>query len=178
MCACENNEAEIHLGFVALLRTQPRSRSVKLLGYDAQKLGLVLRSVAVRRADVHHLEKDGDTRIRKDVQRRGGQRDRRECQEGSELTAEENKEQERAEVPYYSEERFLCSCMVGGGGGQPAVTHWTRQEASFTCGNSKTTVGQLLQETVCKSQLCGMQWSLVPKRWGKEVHVISRLQCG
>lgn len=41
---------------MALLGSQTRSRRVKLLGDDAQKLGLVLRSVAVRRADVHHLE--------------------------------------------------------------------------------------------------------------------------
>lgn len=33
---------------------------MELLGNDAQKLGLVLRSVAVRRTDVHHLEKDAD----------------------------------------------------------------------------------------------------------------------
>lgn len=33
---------------------------MELLGNDAQELGLVLRSVAVRRTDVHHLEKDAD----------------------------------------------------------------------------------------------------------------------
>lgn len=44
-----------YLSLVALLGTQTRSSGVKLLGYDTQELGLVLSSVAVRGADVHHL---------------------------------------------------------------------------------------------------------------------------
>lgn len=70
----------IHLGFVALLRTQPGSRSVQLLGHDTQKLSLVLCSVAVRRADVHHLEKDGDTHSKRYTEGRGTER-QSECQE-------------------------------------------------------------------------------------------------
>lgn len=49
------NQTEAHLGFVALLSPQTRAGGVELLGNDTQKLGLVLGSVAVRRADVHHL---------------------------------------------------------------------------------------------------------------------------
>lgn len=50
-----------YLSFVALLCAQPRSRSVKLLRHHTQKLSLVFCSVAVRRADVHHLEKGRET---------------------------------------------------------------------------------------------------------------------
>lgn len=49
------NQTEAHLGFVALLSPQTRAGGVELLGNDTQKLGLVLGSVAVWRADVHHL---------------------------------------------------------------------------------------------------------------------------
>lgn len=124
---------EVHLGFVALLSTQSRSRSVELLGYDTQELGLVLCSVAVRRADVHHLERDRDTDTGRYTEERGTER-QSECQEELEITAEKTKSRrervaERAEIPNY-EERFF-SCVVGGGecrgwgwgGGQPAVTH-------------------------------------------------------
>lgn len=52
-------QSGVYLGLVALLWAQTGSSSVKLLGYDAQELSLVLGSVAVRRADVHHLEEEG-----------------------------------------------------------------------------------------------------------------------
>lgn len=48
---------ETHLGFVTLLCSQPRSGRVELLWYDAQEFSLILCSIAVRRADVHHLER-------------------------------------------------------------------------------------------------------------------------
>ena len=60
-----------HLGLVALLGAQTRPWSVKLLGYDAQKLRLVLRSVAVRRTNVHHLEKSGGTDTERCTRERG-----------------------------------------------------------------------------------------------------------
>lgn len=69
-----------YLGLVALLGAQTRSSGVKLLGNDAQELGLVLGSVAVRRADVHHLEEERHTCVRRETQKRGGQR-QRECGE-------------------------------------------------------------------------------------------------
>lgn len=46
----------LYLGLVALLRTEAGSRRVELLGNHAQELRLVFRAVAVRRADVHHLD--------------------------------------------------------------------------------------------------------------------------
>lgn len=49
----------LYLGFVALLRAEAGSGRVELLGDHAQELGLVLRAVAVRRADVHHLDGGG-----------------------------------------------------------------------------------------------------------------------
>lgn len=65
MCVCVRvNQTEAHLGFVALLSPQTRAGGVELLGNDTQKLGLVLGSVAVRRANVHHLgrRREGERR--------------------------------------------------------------------------------------------------------------------
>lgn len=75
---------------MALLCTQSRSRSVKLLGHDTQKLSLVLCSIAVRRADVHHLEKDRDADAGRYAEERGTER-QSECREESEITAERTK---------------------------------------------------------------------------------------
>lgn len=60
-----------HLGLMALLGAQTRSWSVKLLGYNTQKLSLVLCSVAVRRTNVHHLEKSGGTDTERYTKERG-----------------------------------------------------------------------------------------------------------
>lgn len=67
----ERRKYEGHLSFVALLRTQPGSWCVKLLGNDTQKLSLVLCSVAVRRADVHHLERERDADTERRAEERG-----------------------------------------------------------------------------------------------------------
>lgn len=144
---------QIHLGFVALLRTQSRSRSVKLLGHDTQKLSLVLCSIAVRRADVHHLEKDGDADAERYIQKREGQRDR--VSVGKNQRSQQREQKARGgkwlREPRSQTTMRKDSCAHAWCRGQPAVTQWTQQEASFTGGSSKTTVGQLLQEIVCKS---------------------------
>lgn len=65
--------------------------------------------------------------------------------------------------------------MVGRGW---ELQHWTQQEACVTCGNSKTTAGQLLQEIV---QIIAVQHAveLSAKAVGKRgLNVIPRLQCG
>lgn len=69
-----------YLSLVALLGAQTRSSGVKLLGNHAQELSLVLGSVAVRRADVDHLEEERHTCVRRGIQKREGQR-QRECGE-------------------------------------------------------------------------------------------------
>lgn len=60
-----------HLSLVALLGTQTRSSGVKLLGNDAQELSLVLGSVAVRGAYVHHLEEERHACVERNTKERG-----------------------------------------------------------------------------------------------------------
>lgn len=75
------NQTEAHLGFVALLGPQTRAGGVELLGNDTEKLGLVLGSVAVRRADVHHLGRRREGGNGCGGERQGGERGQtqREC---------------------------------------------------------------------------------------------------
>lgn len=83
-----------YLSLVALLGAQTRSSGVKLLGNDAQELSLVLGSVAVRRADVHHLEEERHTCVQREIQKR--ERDRDSVSVGrTEESPEDNKQQRR-----------------------------------------------------------------------------------
>lgn len=112
-----------HLGFVALLSPQTRAGGVELLGNDTQKLGLVLGSVAVRRADVHHLGRrrgGGKT----DVERGGeGREDRRSVSAGYALgrfTAETTTQQEKKTLAVCSDLKptstiHLVNSIVSGG---------------------------------------------------------------
>lgn len=184
---------KIHLGFVALLCTQSRSRSVKLLGYDTQKLSLVLCSVTVRRADVDHLEREGNTDTERCTEKTGTETEgQSECQEELEITAEKTKSrreeatESRDAVSQRGESSHAWWVGCGRGeGGQPAVTQTAVDSTRsvfffFTWGSSKVIVGQLLQDTVRKSKLCSMQWSSVPRQQERKrgLNVISRLKSG
>lgn len=102
---------ETHLGFVTLLCSQPRSGRVELLWYDAQEFSLILCSIAVRRADVYHLER----KRRRCREKYRAERDRdKDTQWVSWGTSSTGDRKWRSHTT--AKEGCFCSCMAGGRG--------------------------------------------------------------
>lgn len=172
MCVCmsqcvflrERREYEGHLSFVALLRTQPGSWCVKLLGNDTQKLSLVLCSVAVRRADVHHLERERDA----DTERRAEERGTEWLSENTVVEKTSKTQQETKKMTWELRSKTKArkdSCAHAWRGGARSghrvaahsavgstrnILFWWEQQ--HKCGSASA-------ETVCNTKLCSMHWS-------------------